>query len=105
MIFMEVKVIKRFRDKETNEVYPVGALYQSDNENRIKFLQGRGHLDMYNSDSNEGNSLLNQTVDEIKEAVTSDLGKEQLEQLLKEEHDGKGRKGVIEHIDSLLKES
>jgi hypothetical protein len=96
---MEIKVIKRFRDKNTNEVYRAGALYQSDDEERISFLQNSGYLEK----SEKQESLLDQNVDEIKAAITADMGVDELKALSKEESGGKNRKGVIEHIDSLLK--
>jgi hypothetical protein len=102
---MEIKVIKRFRDKETNEVFTVGALYHSDDEERIKFLQSKGHLELSDpSTSNKQPDLLDQNVEEIKTSIIADLGKEQLEELFIAESNGKNRKGVIEHIDSLIKE-
>jgi hypothetical protein len=94
-----MKVIKRFRDKETKEVFAAGALYQSDDEGRITLLQNSGYLEK----SEMQESLLDQNVEEIKIAITADLGKERLKELFKEEFNSKNRKGVIEHIDSLLK--
>jgi hypothetical protein len=40
----------------------------------------------------------------VKDAITSDLDKETLKLLLKNEKVGKKRKSVIEHIESLLQE-
>lgn len=97
---MEIKVIKRFRDKDTKEVFAAGALYHSNDEERIKFLQNSGYLEK----SEMQESLLDQNVEEIKVAITADFGKERLKELFKEEFNSKNRKGVIEHIDSLLKE-
>jgi NifB/MoaA-like Fe-S oxidoreductase len=97
---MEIKVIKRFRDKDTKEVFAAGALYKSDDEGRITFLKNSGYLEK----SEIQESVLDQNVEEIKVAITADLGKERLKELFKEEFNSKNRKGVIEHIDSLLKE-
>jgi hypothetical protein len=102
---MEIKVIKRFRDKETKEVFAAGALFQSDDKERIKYLQSKGHLELSDpSITSKQPDLLDKTLEEIKTSITADLGKEQLEELFKAESDGKNRKGVIDHIDSLLKE-
>jgi hypothetical protein len=97
---MEIKVIKRFRDKQTNEVYLAGALYQSDDKGRISFLQNGGYLEK----SENQESLLDQNVEEIKGSITADLGKDRLKELFEEEFNSKNRKGVIEHIDGLIKE-
>lgn len=47
---------------------------------------------------------LNNTVESLTEDITGDLGDEKLNELLLNEQAGKNRKGVIEHIASLLKE-
>jgi hypothetical protein len=97
---MEIKVIKRFRDKETKEVHAAGAVYQSDDEGRISFLQNSGYLEK----SEKQKSLLDDNVESIKIAVTPDLGLDEIKALFEEESNGKNRKGVIEHIDGLIKE-
>lgn len=58
-----------------------------------------------NDNDNENEmDLLNGNVEETKNSITADLGKETLELLLSKEKEGKNRKGVIEHIQSLLEE-
>jgi hypothetical protein len=42
---MPNKVIKRFQDKETNNVYSKGDLYTSESAERISFLVDEGYLD------------------------------------------------------------
>ncbi|WLR53556.1 hypothetical protein LC048_13590 [Mesobacillus subterraneus] len=41
---MSKKVIKRFQDKETKEVYFRGDLYENDNSDRVAFLVEKGYL-------------------------------------------------------------
>ncbi|MBH0174717.1 hypothetical protein IHV09_14205 [Fictibacillus sp. 23RED33] len=104
---MEIKVLKRFKDKNTKKVFPVGALYQSDDEERILFLQEKGYLEKsipLSPEEIEVEQLLTQNVDAIRKSILSDMGKEKLNNLLAIEKEDKNRKGVIDHIEGLLKE-
>jgi hypothetical protein len=88
---------KRFIDKNTKKLYPIGAEYKADSKERAEELTKKGFIDK------KEESLLDQNVGEVKAAVTSEFSKEQLEELLQQEKDGDNRKGVIEYIESLLK--
>lgn len=99
--------MKRFKDKNTKKVFPVGALYQSDDEERILFLQEKGYLEKsipLSPEEIEVEQLLTQNVDAIRKSILSDMGKEKLNNLLAIEKEDKNRKGVIDHIEGLLKE-
>ena len=93
---VKAKVIKRFRDKESNQVFEAKAIFESD-EKRINYLQQRGYIgEVVTIDERlEGN------VDEVKLAFDG-LGQEDLEKLLKEEQENKNRKGIVQHIEQLL---
>jgi hypothetical protein len=106
-MIMEIKVLKRFKDKNTKKVYPVGALYQSNDEERVLFLQDGGYLEKADPPSPEeveAKQLLDQNVDSVKKSILSELGKGKLNNLLSVEKGDKNRKGVIDHIEGLLKE-
>lgn len=34
------KVIKKFRDKNSKEIYDIGSIYETDSKNRVKELKG-----------------------------------------------------------------
>ncbi|MBO1003741.1 hypothetical protein ACFSKI_19165 [Pseudogracilibacillus auburnensis] len=95
---MKVKVIKRFRDKHTKQVYNIDSVYEG-SQSRIKELQ---KLKFVGEEIKEQPSLLDGNVQQTKNAITSELGPYELNQLLHEEKQDKKRKGVIEHIESLL---
>lgn len=104
---MKYKVIKRFQDKITKAIFPVNSTYQTDDEERAKFLQDNGFLYVEKQeDSPYGakRSILDESVEEIKKNVTAELGKDKLEVLLELEKEAKNRKGVVEHIEELLQE-
>jgi hypothetical protein len=102
---MEIKVLKRFKDKNTKEVYPEGALYHSDDEERVSFLQEEGYLEQTaptSPEEVEARQLLDQNVDSVKNSILSDFDKVKLNNLLSVEKGNKNRKGVIDHIEGLL---
>ncbi|MEK4666552.1 hypothetical protein [Niallia sp. FSL R7-0271] len=104
---MEYRVIKQFRDKFTKAIFPVDSVYQTEDTERAQYLQESGYLfaEKQEEKSSKGdNSLLDESVEKIKQSVTEELGKEKLEVLLKLEKESKDRKGVIEHIEELLQE-
>jgi hypothetical protein len=45
MIYMANKVIKRFQDKESNEIHNVGDLYEHESAQRVAFLVEKGFLE------------------------------------------------------------
>lgn len=97
---MEYKVKKRFIDKHTKDFYDARneSFYESTDEKRIKELISKGYI----VEKQKEDSLLDGNVSKVQEAITSDLSNEELGKLLKEESEGAKRKGVIQHINSLL---
>lgn len=93
-------VTKKFRDKYTNVTYPIGRVYKSDDDKRIQFLLDEGYIE-----TQETQSLLDGTVEQVKAAITDDANEEELNALLAEEQAGKNRKGVVDHINGLLEEA
>ncbi|ARK32135.1 hypothetical protein [Halalkalibacter krulwichiae] len=102
-------VTKAFRDKLTKEHYAVGSFYQCDDPDRIVMLQQRGFLSSEIDPSvfeNEDDhlSLLNGTVDEVKQATT-ELDIDGFRELLEAEKTGKKRKSVIEFFELKIAET
>jgi len=57
MIYMEYKVIKKFRDKTDNrKLYKKGDSYSHDNEERIAFLIDKGFLEEKSKHPPEGDT-------------------------------------------------
>jgi len=102
---LKAKVVKRFRDKYTKKIYAPGSVFEG-NEKRVAELQKLGYLksepqkQAHHEESKE-KSLLDGAAQEVIE-VLDGLSKDELEGLLAEEKEGKKRKTVIEHIESLL---
>lgn len=94
---MKAKVIRRFRDKDTNETYESPRLYSGD-QKRVKYLQQLGYL---GEQETESDSRLEGNVQDVKNALDG-LDQESLTSILVEEKANKNRKGVIDHIESLL---
>jgi hypothetical protein len=46
-------VISRFRDVNTKEVHVVGSFYESDDVERVAFLQEKGYLEKSEKESNQ----------------------------------------------------
>ena len=104
---MELEVIKNFIDKESNNLFRVGSVYKTDDEDRASFLQEKGYLSEISKvdQKTEISELpvdLSGSVEAVNNLITVELGKDALESLLKSEQEGKNRKTVIEHINSLL---
>lgn len=95
---MKYQVKKRFQDKYNGNLYEVGSFYETDNQGRADYLQGMGYLGA----GTEESSLLAGNVDQVKASITADMTDDELNALLDEEQAGKNRKGVIDHINSLL---
>ncbi|WP_368657634.1 hypothetical protein AB3Z07_21205 [Metabacillus halosaccharovorans] len=98
---MKYHVISNFRDKETFEVYTEGSIFETDKDKRVKELQHKGYLG--EKIEVEIPDILKKTVSEIKHEITEEMDQEQLQELLQFEVDTENRKGVKEHIESLLK--
>jgi hypothetical protein len=103
---MKGTVIQRFRDKESDEVFEVGAIYEHQSKERVAELGRNGYISVdENQDSDSGqDSYLNGNVHDVIAALTKDIGPEKLQALLEEETKGKDRKTVKEHIEALLAE-
>lgn len=98
---MEYNVIRKFRDKESFEVLEVGDSFVTDKKERANELQAKGFIG--EAIKTETPSILNQNVGEVKISITEEFSKEDLEKLLEQEVSGENRKGVKDHIESLLK--
>jgi hypothetical protein len=103
---MKGTVIERFRDKESDDVYEVGATYEHQNKERVAELSRNGYITVNETQDPDSNqeSLLNGNVQDVIAALTKDIGPEKLQALLEEETKGKDRKTVKEHIEALLVE-
>jgi hypothetical protein len=97
---MNFNVIQRFRDRESLEVFEVGSTFQSDNKNRALELKRNGFIE----DDPKQESILDGNVQDVVNGLTKELGREKLLELLDEESNGKARKTIKEHIESLLSE-
>lgn len=110
---MLANVIVRFRDRNTKTVYNIGTVFEGD-EDRINELVELGFVEVIKkeveenpeeqSDEQENHdvtSFLEGNVKSIKESL-ADQDVESLKILLETEKIGQNRKGVIEHIESLL---
>ncbi|CDO03103.1 hypothetical protein BN988_01603 [Oceanobacillus picturae] len=100
---MKAKVIKRFRDKETKQVFsPKSKDYSvyEGSEDRVKEIASKGYVEALEEES----SFLDGNVNEVKGNITSDLSGEELQDLLQKETEGKDRTGVKTHIEDVLKE-
>ncbi|MBS4191748.1 hypothetical protein KHA94_16280 [Bacillus sp. FJAT-49705] len=102
---MKYIVLKDFYDRFDNmKINQEKHEHTPPNEERANQLIKLGFIKVVEDDSDTGNPIdLDSNVEKIKEAVTAELSKEKLEVLLKMEVEGKKRKTVIEHIESLLK--
>lgn len=99
---MNFTVLKTFRDKSTLQSHKTGHIYKTDDAKRAAELQSKGWI---GEEVQEESSVLEQNVANIKQTITADFSHESLEALLQQEVGGENRKGVIEHIQSLLKEN
>ncbi len=103
---MADKVAKRFRDKVTKEEYlKIGAEYHSDNEERKAELRARGFIKSDEEGKGKFDDVLSKNVKDFKAAVTNETAKEDLEEMLKVESEGKNRQSVKDHIESVLSDT
>jgi hypothetical protein len=106
---MKVQVLRSFIDKQTNVIQEVGTVIEVTDERYEEILSASEvpfvkQVDDFEMPAQNDEGTLDKSVDKIKNAVTKALSQEKLEVLLKMEIEGKNRKGVIEHIESLLEE-
>jgi hypothetical protein len=92
---MKLKVTQTFIDKNTKKRYEVGDIFETDDNERVKEL--RSHV------GESEKSVLDHNVSETIELITNETSHVELKILLDEETNGKDRKTVKEHIESLLK--
>lgn len=100
---MKAKVIKRFRDKETKQVFsPKSKDYSvyEGSEDRVKEIASKGYVELPKEES----SLLDGNVERVKANITAEFSVEELQDLLQKETKGKDRTGVKNHIEDVLKE-
>lgn len=98
---MEYTVVSNFRDKNTDELFVVGDVYVTEDPTRATELRQKGFI---SGESQIINSPLEGNVAEVIAEITKELGPEKLSELLQQEIEGKDRKTVKEHIESLLKD-
>jgi hypothetical protein len=106
---MKVQVLRSFIDKQTNVIQEVGTVIEVTDERYEEILSASDdpfvkQADYTETPTQNNEDLLDKSVEKIKNALTKALSREKLEVLLKMEIEGKKRKGVIEHIESLLEE-
>lgn len=107
---MKVKVLKRFNDKVNKVIQPVGKIIEVTEERYEEIIAAS--KDPFVEIVEKGDSQtevelpvdLNVTVDDLKDQITDEMDNETLRLIHKTEKEGKNRKGVIEHIEDLLKE-
>lgn len=101
---MKANVVVRFRDKHTKKVYNIGTEYEDDDD-RINELVGLGFVEVAEEEVTEDqeymSSILEENVQSIKDKL-NEADEETLKSVLEEEKNGRDRKGVIDHIQSLL---
>jgi hypothetical protein len=103
---MKCTVIQRFRDKESDEVFGIGATYENPNNKRVAELKRNGFIavDHSQEQNQKEDSLLDGNVQDVISALTKELERDKLTGLLKEESRGSDRKTVKQHIEALLAE-
>lgn len=103
---MKGTVIQRFRDKESNKAFEVGATYEHQKKERLAELIRNGYITADENQSPDSNqdSLLSGNAQDVISALTKDIAPEKLQALLEDESKGKARKTVKEHIEALLAE-
>lgn len=102
---MKVKVINSFIDKENKRIQPVGVILDITEKRYEEIMSYKDEqLVELVADSNNIDVDLNRNVETVTEAIHAELGKDTLSTLLEQEKAGKNRKGVIEHIEQLIKE-
>ncbi|WP_277679550.1 hypothetical protein [Gracilibacillus dipsosauri] len=105
---MKIEVTKRFIDKDTKLFYTDSkegrCVYESDDENRIAYLRSKGYLGEEIAKVTKEPSVLDGNVSEVQSKITDDLSTGKLNELLESERNNANRKGVIQHIESLLQE-
>ncbi|MCM3619166.1 hypothetical protein M3936_16375 [Sutcliffiella horikoshii] len=105
---MKAKVMKPFRDKDTKTEYTKKDFYEG-TEKRINELVKLGYVTVPSEEKEQDKdqsdpeieTQLKGSVEQVKQG-TEGLNKEQYESLLKHEKEGKNRKGLVDHFESML---
>ncbi|MGG3800458.1 hypothetical protein [Metabacillus fastidiosus] len=90
------KVLKEFRDKNTQAIHPIDSIYETDSKSRVEELKG------FIGPEIKETSILDQKVETVLASLDG-LPSEKLEEYLGQEKNGRNRKTVVEHISALLK--
>ncbi|WP_156290782.1 hypothetical protein [Oceanobacillus salinisoli] len=102
------KVKRAFKESGKDKFYAVDSTFESEDQGKIKRLLKAGILEntgvQEQEDGEQSSSILNGNVAEIKEAITSEAKREELEELKRQEIKGQNRKGVLEHIETIILE-
>ncbi|QGH35138.1 hypothetical protein GI584_14270 [Gracilibacillus salitolerans] len=98
---VKIKADKRFRDRITKKPIKAGTVVEADEE-RLELLK-KHKINYEIVEENKGDSILDGNVSEVVERLV-DLESEQVSELIEKEKTGKARKGVLEHLESLLAE-
>lgn len=93
---MKAKVVKRFRDRVTKDVYEKGSVYEGIKE-RVYEIRNKGFVEI-----EANNSLLEGNVKEVNEKITERLTLDELKALLHQEEQDKNRTGVKNRIESFI---
>ena len=93
---MKIIVERDFKDRNTKKIVKAGTIVEAD-EIRLSLLDKHGIKYEFVEES-----VLDGNVNQVKKAITKEMNKEELNELLKQEKAGNNRKGVIDHIESLL---
>jgi hypothetical protein len=96
----EYIVVSSFIDKFTKVRYPAGSTYEAGKE-RFEELHKMGFLEEKVEEANPLGDLLKKNADEVIASINEGTSKEDLEELHRLELEGKNRKTVKEHIESL----
>lgn len=103
---MKYLVTSRFIDKNTNELFEVGTVYETNNQERAIEIKKAGYLGELIEDISPNGpykQLLSKNVSEITSTVDENYTSDQIRELLQLEAEGENRKGVKKHLENLLK--
>ncbi|WP_017470623.1 hypothetical protein [Amphibacillus jilinensis] len=98
---VKIKAEKNFRDRITKKLIEARTVVEAD-EKRLELLK-KNKIKYEIVEEAKGDSILNGNVSEVIERLV-DLDNVQVTELIEEEKSGKARKGVLEHLESLLAE-
>jgi hypothetical protein len=105
---LKYQVLRRFKDKHSSKIINVEDVFEIEKEEAALKLQEKGIIGKKVGDEEskgEGipSSPLDRNANDAIKSITADLNQGELKNLLKLETEGKDRKSVKEHIESLLK--